>query len=58
MNVALGDEAWQVRLSAVHYFGDRREMKYRGVLETALRDHHILVRNAAESALRKLPDNS
>ena len=48
---AVGDEAWQVRLSAVDFIGALHSAKYQSLLQTALGDRHIAVRQAASEAI-------
>lgn len=50
---AVEDEAWQVRLSAVHFIGMLHRRKYQSLLETALADRHIAVRQVASEAMSK-----
>ena len=50
---AVQDEAWQVRVAAVHFIGMLHSPKYQSLLETALADRHIAVRQAAAEALSK-----
>jgi beta-lactamase regulating signal transducer with metallopeptidase domain len=45
------DEAWQVRSVAVHFIGRLHRAKYQPLLETALADRHIVVRQAAAEAI-------
>ena len=51
MATATGDEAWQVRVSAVHFLGELHNPKYQALLEAATADRHIVVRQAAAEAL-------
>ena len=48
---AVEDEAWQVRLSAVDFIGALHSAKYQSLLQTALGDRHIAVRQAASEAI-------
>lgn len=48
---AVQDEAWQVRVSAVHFIGALHNPKYQLLLEAALTDRHVAVRGTASEAL-------
>ena len=50
---AIDDEAWQVRVTAVHFIGSLANAKYEPLLEAAQSDRHIAVRQAASAALGK-----
>lgn len=50
MATAIEDEAWQVRVSAVNFLGELHNPKYQPLLETALADRHVAVRQAAAEA--------
>jgi HEAT repeat protein len=49
---AAGDEAWQVRVSAVAFLGRVGGEANRSIVRAHLADRHIAVRLAAEKALR------
>ena len=57
MLAMLGDEAWQVRVEAVEYFGELGDPAFREYLRPSLTDRHIAVRSAAEQITgSKSPD--
>jgi len=45
------DEAWQVRYAVVHFIGTLHSAKYQPLLQAALADRHIAVRQAASEAI-------
>jgi HEAT repeat protein len=52
---AAGDEAWQVRMSAVAYLGRLGGDANLALVRAHLADRHVAVRLAAEKALRGEP---
>jgi beta-lactamase regulating signal transducer with metallopeptidase domain len=55
MRAALADPAWQVRTSAVEYIGALRDPVHLPLLRARLADRHPLVRDAAQTALARMP---
>ncbi len=55
MRAALTDPAWQVRTSAVEYIGALGDAGHLPLLRARLADRHIAVRDAAQTALARIP---